>query len=80
MEYIRPLKERLRVELDKMMAIYGIGYDVFEINLRAVKNDMREDIKAILKREGAADNTIIDIYLEDDTLVVCVGENTYKWN
>jgi len=78
--YLAPLKERLHSEINTLMAIYGIGYDVVEINFRQVKIDLREDIKAILKKQGAADNTGIDIYMEDSTLVIHVGEFTYRWN
>lgn len=73
------LKERLREEINKLFIIYGIEPGVM-ISFRQVKIDMREDIRAILKREGARDNTAIDIYMEDDTLVVRVGEDRYRWN
>jgi hypothetical protein len=79
MAYVRPLKERLRAELNRLCIIYGLDEPRY-VELRALKIELRDDIKAILKREGAADNTSIDIYLEEDELVVRIGEFEYRWN
>jgi hypothetical protein len=76
---VKLLKERLREEIDRLMVIYGIGEHEY-IAFRQVKIDLTEDIKQILRKQGAADNTPIDIYMEDTTLVVRVGTFDYRWN
>lgn len=76
---MKPLKERLQGELDTLMIIYGFDKEQM-INFRQVKNDLREDIKSILHKQHAANNTPIDIYMEDTTLVIHVGEFSYRWN
>ena len=73
------LKERLRDEIDRLLVIYGIGEHEY-ISFRQVKIDLREDIRRVLHEQGAADNTPIDIYMEDDIFVVRVGEFAYRWN
>lgn len=73
------LKERLREEIDRLLVIYGIGEHEY-IAFRQVKIDLTEDIKQVLRKQGAADNTPIDIYMEDTTFVVHVGEFSYRWN
>ena len=73
------LRERLRDEIDRLLVIYGIGEHEY-ISFRQVKINLREDIRRVLHEQGAADNTPIDIYMEDDIFVVRVGEFAYRWN
>ncbi len=73
------LRERLREEIDRLMVIYGIGEHEY-IALRQVKIDLTEDINHVLRKQGAADNTQIDIYMEATTFVVRVGEFADRWN
>jgi hypothetical protein len=78
MAYMKPLKERLHEDIDKLMSVYGVGE--FEFNIRSLKMELREDIKAILQKNHAADNTPIQIDVEDNILVVRVGDYSFSWN
>jgi len=78
MQYMKPLKERLREDIEKLMSVYGVGE--FEFNIRSLKMELREDIRAILQKNHAADNTPIEISVEDKILVVRVGDYTFSWN
>ena len=73
------LRERLREEIDRLLVIYGIGEHEY-ISFRQVKIDMTEDIKRILREQGAERDTPIDICMEDTTFVVRVGTFAYRWN
>jgi hypothetical protein len=76
---VKLLRERLREEIDRLMIIYGIGEHEY-ISFRQVKLDLTEDIKRVFREQGAADNTALEIYMEDTTFVVRVGEFLYRWN
>lgn len=70
------LKERLRKDIDALLENYKSG----DYNWRALKWEVREGVRAILQKNGAEDNTPIEITIEEGELIVSVGDINYNLN